>query len=177
MEKQWLPLLKSGCHLSLLQRFDIVYFSKTFFFFFFFKILLSDMISYSFTGMVGEWVDVLWVVQGDDGAPRAKGLKWWWGRVGSRETNTLQAVPDQFQLPADVTLCCHTSGWLTQISVFTQEHGWAVPNWAEKENRQLSVWLGGRHTSPQQLQLSRCTPLLFPAQGSGSIVHRTHRPC
>lgn len=41
--------------------------------------------------MVGEWVDVFCVVP-DDGWSRAKGLKWWWGRGGSRETNTLQTV-------------------------------------------------------------------------------------
>lgn len=32
------------------------------------------------------------VVQGDDGWARAKGLKWWGGRVGGRETSTLQTV-------------------------------------------------------------------------------------
>lgn len=87
MEKQW--LLKSGwviCHcgkgLTLSPSHRRLFFVL--------KILLSCMISYLFH-MYGWWVGGCplcctrrwWVT---------KGLKWWWGRVGSRETNTLQTV-------------------------------------------------------------------------------------
>lgn len=75
--------------MSLWQRFDIVSFSKTLSSP---TILLSCITSCYFTCIVGEWVDVLCVAQGDDRWPRAKGLKWWWGRVGGRETSTLQPV-------------------------------------------------------------------------------------
>lgn len=36
-----------------------------------------------------------------------------------------------------------------------------------KRKQAVAAWLGGRHTAPQQLLLSRCTPLLFQHRAVG----------
>lgn len=162
MEKQW--LLKSGwviCHCG--KGLTLSPSHRRLFFVFCFEDFtkLHDFLLVSHVWLVSGWMSsVLYKeMMGDQRAEMVVGQS---GKQGDKYS--ADSCTDQLQLWADVTLCCHTSGWLTQISVFTQECGWSVPNRAEKENRQhgweadtllLSSysWAGALHCSFQHRAL------------------------